>query len=290
MTPAIENSLDTTSKENPCSKNFDRQKQQKFLALLFTSLITISSIYLFEIQSCLFRVDNFHLVTYQLSVFITSFCFLILMSTKSYWKKAYGMERRHSSAYLTNEYFFNIFYFNKIRIGGRSKEKSKEEELNDLLDITPHTATPIEYLNIKKSIFSPRRQIKSNFYMLFFSIFTINVWILGNYIYGYLINSKLLKPMDTGKAMPDLVQVILSVIGGFGTSIFFKIVIFDLFELNFSMNDLNIGDFSWNNSKKLDTSILLNDSKNQPVFEEELINKGKIFINFFTKLFCQLEY
>ena len=194
------------------------------------------------------------------------------MSTKSYWKKVYALERRNSSAYLTNEYFFNIFCFNKIRIGGKSREISKEEELNDLLDITTHTANSTEYLNIKKSIFSPRRQIKSNFYMLFFSVFTINIWILGNYIYGYLIMANVIKPIYNFVAMPDIVQVILSVIGGFGTSLFFKIVIFDLFELNFRLDDLNVGDFSMNDTKKLDTSILLNESKSQPVFEEELMN------------------
>lgn len=53
--------------------------------------------------------------------------------------------------------------------------------------------------------------------------------------------------------------MLTSVLGGFGTAVLIKVVIFDLFELNFNLNDLNIGFFvsnetrrelaNWDNSK-----------------------------------------
>ena len=75
-------------------------------------------------------------------------------------------------------------------------------------------------------------------------------------------------------------------------AVFFKTVLFDLFEMNFQLNDLNIGDFGLSEKKMIDNRIygaallLIDDGKSQPLFEDDQDRQKSIYrkMNFIKTL------
>jgi len=247
-------------------KNIEKQRRHKFLALLLTSLVTISSVYLFEIQSCLFGTSLRNLIIYQVSLCLTCLVYLYLMSTKFYWIRVFRLRQSQTNARLENRYFFNLFRCNQTRIINRSDETMASDELKDLMDITP-LGTPVEFIHVKKTIFTLNHIVKSNFYLISLSLFVVNFWMLGSYINWYLVEVKVI--LASQMWVSDWVGHVAAVAGGAGTGVFFKTVIFDLFEINFHLNDLNIGDFSMEAIRNSLNRNKVSDDKSQPVFEDD---------------------
>jgi len=251
------------------SENTESQKRRKFLALLLTSLITISSIYLFEIQSCLFSTSIRHLIIYQGSLCLTCFAYIYLMSTNFYWRRIFKLKETSSNTRIENYYFFNVFRCNQSRIINRSDENLENDELKDLMDITT-PGLPSEFIHIKKTIFTLNHFVKSNFYLISLSLFTVNFWMLSSYINWYLVEVNIIVAQQL--KISEWIENICAVLGGVATSVFFKTIIFDLFEINFDLNDLNIGDFSLDAFRKNSAQnkvLIYQDDSSQPIFDDD---------------------
>ncbi len=88
-------------------------KSGKFIALIFTSLIILSSIYLLEIFSCIIKQNHFNLMVFKLSSCLTSFSFVFMMglkSSKNRNKKNKAAEEISSSS--ENDEFESFKYYN----------------------------------------------------------------------------------------------------------------------------------------------------------------------------------
>jgi hypothetical protein len=143
--------------ENGKKGKFFSLKTRKFMALVFTSMITISSIHLLEIFSSMIRLANTHLIFLKLSTFVFSFIFVITM-TYSKDKKSSGEEAKEdrvdelNNGYNTalsirvpdlkansvvckpkDSYYYNIFYEKKAADSNSAKD-SNQYDIHDLKD------------------------------------------------------------------------------------------------------------------------------------------------------------
>lgn len=181
------------------------------------------------------------------------------MSTKIYWKKIFRLKFSQVNPHLENKNFYNIFSFNHMHIRKHSAEQTDSDELKDLMDTTGLNSGN-EFIHVKKSIFGVNHTIRSNFYMITLSLLAINFWLLSNYVNWYFLEANIGVSdwmVLVLKRLPNLIEIGSAVLGGFGTTLFFKTVVFDLFEINCGLNDLNIGDFSSSIKKKVETNLLL---------------------------------
>lgn len=127
-------------------KDFLQSKKSKsvsktFLALLITSMITVSSIYLLEIFSCIIRHNYTHLMFLKLSSCFFSFMFVISMA--SYHKLKPNIKEKNTleKSPIANElihkklhYYYNIFLSKDYSIlEGDCDEEDVEDEEKDLL-------------------------------------------------------------------------------------------------------------------------------------------------------------
>lgn len=158
---------------------------------------------------------------------------------------------------LENENFYNIFHLNTFKTPKKLDNKSYEEdEIKDLMDIAnvqQKSSSPADYFNIRTTIFAKSRVVRSNIFPILMALILINSWILSNYVYWYFQTKNSLlgkRLLEMFKVMPNWFEVMTSVLGGFGTAVLIKLIIFDLFELNFNLNDLNIGFFVSNETRR----------------------------------------
>jgi hypothetical protein len=188
------------------SPKLKQQKQHKFIALLLITTLTISSIYVFEILSCLVRTNIIHLVTYQLSIILTCFGFMSIISSRFYWRRCKmtaNDDQERSNQELENENFYNIFRVNTFK-SPKKPPITEDDELKDLMDIANQKNTcPAEFFSVKTTIFA-KRSINSSSLPISISLILINSWILSTYTYWYFEtkNSLLSKQLlDTFKGM-----------------------------------------------------------------------------------------
>ncbi len=198
------------------AKKLNFQNNVIFYAILMTSLIIYSSIYLLELINCLVRVDNTNLMIFKLSAFISCFVYVILISFKSD---------------QTDKYYYNIFYSGSNKIvsidnnNNNNNNDDSQTQVNNTLIQTTSTSS-------KQSV-----KIKSNFYMILISLLLVYFWILNTYLFSYLFSTpesigSIYFDFNQSKWIESITETISAIIGGFGIFLFAKNVILYLYEFN----------------------------------------------------------
>ena len=236
---------------------------QRYLALIITSVITITSIHSLEILSCLIRRSNLHLISFKLSSCIVSFIFVLIMCFKNEEK----LQSHNQTLSETNEElkkvkrlksnFYNLFvYENIFNKENQIKEAIKENSIHPLFgkansndddEECAWTSEKTESFSkllssSQKSIinFLHQSKIKSNFYLIIISVLLIHFWIISTYLFNYIISSSsyssLLKSSyrdnESLESITNLIEIFLSTIGGVGTALFFRNILLGLFEIS----------------------------------------------------------
>ena len=199
------------------------------------------------------------------------------------------------------QYSDNVHFFNLFRVeasveedeANKSVELTVKNDLNDLMDLKPYAnesdvaRITSEFTQLKRTVLIANTnrpgKIKSSFYMTAISLILVNAWILASYLNGYLKSANVVTNMFAYNAT----EIGIAVMGGFGASLFFKNIIFSLFELDSSLKDLQTGKF-FDREKSMSSSListsdeLHNTSKqsslNATQQEMEHLNKSKFII------------
>jgi len=218
-TEQVEKPIDTKCTKSNSSKppKFNKYQRLKiFYAILVTSIITYSSVYLLEMITCLIKMDNTNLMMFKLSAFLLSFFYVLFIGSSCCHKDE------------QNKYFYNVFH--STTHNDCNKSINELQVANTLLD-----SDNSDYLSKRNK---NTYKIESNFYMILISLLLIYFWVLSTYLFSFLFSSSsslnasyLILTQHSN--FPNIMETISAVIGGMGVALFFRNIILYLFEFDF---------------------------------------------------------
>ena len=243
--PSIKSNQNIIKKNRTCIK-------KRLCVILIASLVSLSSIYLLEIISCIIRSSNLNLIIYKLSTCIGSFGLVIIMGYQ-----CGNIMKRNVASHLknirsSNEDFYTIFSFNseekdkmeKIKFQIIQKSRSNLDDLEEgetqLINSSLLNKYGVEF-NTEIAERKIPRPLRWNFYSMLLSILLINFWILSTYLVGYLFSSSsYFSENDSDLKTSSILEMLSAVVGGFGSALLLKNIIIALCEIDINVHKENL--------------------------------------------------
>jgi hypothetical protein len=219
---------------------------KRFAALMLAALITLSSVYLFELVSFILEKNNLNILAYRLSTFVTCIGFTLnSMYSKRHSIKTFQLlvDKKKSNDKVKCKYF-DLF---------KNNEDNDLDSLNDddgfILHYQPQTQSSSYLLNKNllqvrlvhklKELFALSARFNICWFVL--SIMLVHLWILASYVLSYLDRMNLLPVLsvyETNLNLHLFLQILSASIGGFALAVFIRFIILCFYEMSCS-NMLN---------------------------------------------------